>query len=969
MAAAGIGAAHPAHAIKGYFRGGVARASGGGGTGSPLTTRTFVNTTGSTITGPWFSPLFGMHFKNGDIPSGHYPSVQVSGVTQALSIGLESYWSDGSLRTCSGFIRCTSTLGGSGSVTVTILDGGIDKPTALGSPGGSSTSALTTTTLRNQLIQVNVTGLSFGSNLSGNYCAQFFNTNKTQLEEYKLIDGAAGVVYRCMADFVPSNGSFVPSSATAHGRVVAYGYIAMLENSGATLAGFRFLPRITQPYYSDSPSATKGPAAFSTVQWQYGAGPTTNSFTFPFTAKTATATNGSTVFTTSAAHGYYAGQGDWGTIGCYLTAGSGSLPINASDASGSITLNTSTLYYLAATGLVGSPITIPTTQLRLSRGNGAMPLPNNGYNITPTAGGTFQINPCLVCNTFGSIFGATTDAKWNYFQGAGNQAADAAVISNLDSATAKPYLKSTGLIPPFDLAQSYTADSDTSSWTPANIGPCTADQEAPADRDDLGPWTGWAVRYLFNQNIDGELLTRKIGYAGAHQSQNLRDLTLRTLVNVAEAAAGSSFTGMPSSLSTTFQWNPKNVAGFGFTAPAIFDTLFGFSQNNPSHHPALCYPAYLIWGEPQFLDLHLENANAQLFWHVTSDRNQANPTQKYAMVVRWGDEGLRSPAWGFRDIVQAAIIAPGKRDGSVLAPDGSAVSKYFNTAVSTNASDFNDVMAGFNSYCQTAKYWMPSYWGASATPTNFMTANGWQRAYLLSSVALCYKGCESPDALTALNNFSTWTNYIYSHFGNSGYHLANFEEHNVVSLWNGSGVGTAQISSDNQFGIEPPGTKTFGSTSPHFAVTLLGSSNANWTLSTNDIIAFNGRDSNTITTSPAGQIVADSGFYYIRDLTNLGGGSYTFNIAATAGGTRITVTNSGAFDPFIQLTNPPGAGASNSYPNDTEDLALALSGVRAMIACGVSPSLTSVQSDLATRSGLYPASASNNARFKFTTSF
>src|SRR5207248_7090230 len=109
----------------------------------------------------------------------------------------------------------------------------------------------------------------------------------------------------------------------------------------------------------------------------------------------------------------------------------------------------------------------------------------------------------------------------------------------------------------------------------------------------------------------------------------------------------------------------------------ILDQPGGAIQGN--HQPGFCYPAYLIWGEPQWLDLQLENANLSIFMDPNINRNPVAPVPKWGIIPRWGQ--LRNEAWPFRDLVNAAIVAPGKRDGSLLAPDGTAVSKYLHTSV------------------------------------------------------------------------------------------------------------------------------------------------------------------------------------------------------------------------------------------------------------------------------------------------
>src|SRR5271165_6651407 len=75
---------------------------------------------------------FGWVFRPGDIPAGHAPKFQVSGVTWGYSHGLQTYWPDGSLK-WAAFSLMVPSSPPSFPATVTISDGGTGAwPTASG---------------------------------------------------------------------------------------------------------------------------------------------------------------------------------------------------------------------------------------------------------------------------------------------------------------------------------------------------------------------------------------------------------------------------------------------------------------------------------------------------------------------------------------------------------------------------------------------------------------------------------------------------------------------------------------------------------------------------------------------------------------------------------------------------------------------------------------------------------------------
>jgi len=205
---------------------------------SVVTTLSLVNTSGSTQTANFVSPMFGQPFKQGDIPSGQYPQFQLTDDTPcpATLWGI-THWPDGSMKWCGAIIQVPTTIAGSGTLTINVKNGG-------SAPSASSrgTSDFTAADLKTELTGV--------TNLSGVWTASL-NTAITDATEIVVIgDGPAGKVYRIGGGF--------KQSGSAHGQMHCWHYAIAMQNSSNGLLGLRYLGRIAQPWTDiTSPSVAK----------------------------------------------------------------------------------------------------------------------------------------------------------------------------------------------------------------------------------------------------------------------------------------------------------------------------------------------------------------------------------------------------------------------------------------------------------------------------------------------------------------------------------------------------------------------------------------------------------------------------------------------------------------------------------------------------------------------------------------
>lgn len=204
--------------------------------GTTLTTITLANTSATEQSAGFVSPMFGLPLKQGDVPAGQYPAFFLSDDTPVpATIHSVTSWPDGSMKWCGVFLRVPTTVAGSGTLAITVKNGG--------SAPGSSARALSDFTAAN--LSVELTGIT---NLSGVW-ASTLNDAITNGTAVQIADGPAGAIWRVLGDF--------KQSGSAHGQLVCWHYVAALQNASGGLLGVRYLGRVAQPWCDvTSPTAT-----------------------------------------------------------------------------------------------------------------------------------------------------------------------------------------------------------------------------------------------------------------------------------------------------------------------------------------------------------------------------------------------------------------------------------------------------------------------------------------------------------------------------------------------------------------------------------------------------------------------------------------------------------------------------------------------------------------------------------------
>ena len=207
--------------------------------GALITTLSLVNTSGSTQAANFVSPMLGMPFKQGDVPSGQYPQFQLTDNTPCpATVYSDAAWvTDGSMEMCGVFFRTPVSIAGSASLTINVKNGG--------SAPAASSRALSEVTASD--LKVELTGVT---NLSGVWTASL-NTAITDASEIIVIgDGPAGKLWRI-------RGAFKQSGA-AHGQLECYHYLLLAQNNAGGLSHIEYLPRVAQPWGDvSSPAAAR----------------------------------------------------------------------------------------------------------------------------------------------------------------------------------------------------------------------------------------------------------------------------------------------------------------------------------------------------------------------------------------------------------------------------------------------------------------------------------------------------------------------------------------------------------------------------------------------------------------------------------------------------------------------------------------------------------------------------------------
>jgi hypothetical protein len=709
------------------IHGGVASAA----SGTLLTTLTIQNTSGSTQAANFVTQVFGHPFKKGDIANGctgGAPKFETTGGTNIpFSEGQAPVcWSDGSLKWAPFMLMVPSSISGSGSLTVNIKSGGTF-------PSASS-RALSDASSGSTDLNVTVTGLD---NLSGVWVSNLNQGISAALSDnYTYMDGDAGKVVRVRAPY--------RQSSADHGQLEGYWFLQLLNTNTGTFAGMRYLHRMTQPWYTVT-SPAKNWRSFSAFAMNNGASLIRDMMASRYGAgKTFTATGGN-LDLNSTAHGWDSGQM------LKLTNSGGSLPTGFS---------TGTAYFMNASG---------ANTFYLSTVSNVW---DGGSNVVPSTGctGTCTATSYPFLPMYTSIYTAGSNAKYDYIQAGGANAAD----STTRIAFNNIYWRSTKMIGPYR----FETITPTTVTTPTNYyigtqGPLEKRRLADTgERYDIGPFNMWSVAHMYSQDANNEQNVRVVGLIGGFFPITLKSKSTFTIpvANNGHANNGTTYSGMPAVNTTMTIFNN----GVGNPTDPNVNSAIGFTGADYSHLPEFNYYALLLTGEPQFNDAETEWGSAQLLQHLGlvepgtavvngstnsmvgigsnggAQRNITISGTTYRGASSGSPNGLRITAWLNRDAGYSAAIAGGYE------PAGTVTRQYLNDVNTSIYAAYAAYIAILPAYAQAAGL----YGEADLVSRN----SAWQTAYLHGVTSLVAGMTEDSGALSFSTYLARWDKWVHDNF-------------------------------------------------------------------------------------------------------------------------------------------------------------------------------------------------------------
>jgi hypothetical protein len=648
--------------------------------------------------------------------------------------------------------------------------------------------------------------------------------------------------------------------------------------------------------------------AFSGVTWRVGGGSPTP-LVWPYTSQAFTATVPAA--STTAANNYYTGTpGDHNVVPVYVTGGNLPAPLSPGQ------------IYFAVVNSDPHAVTFDWN-----------PSGSGESAITLTGPGSGTIVPVPIVMPFQRLPFATADGMMSFFKGTGSISAETRLRATIDQA----YWVSTGLIPPYDLAQR-TKISDTTyayNWTPVSIGDLAQAQSGGGDHPELGPIPNDGAIEFFKQSKAALKLTRIIGFAQGLQPFDFRDFITDAPANLNNI----TYTGLPPP--ENLQWGYAAPAGFN-PPPQAAQAAMGFDATSSEHRPGYSVWAYFRTGELQFLDRLVEAGNSGVLMWPLGDRNPSGsyPYPVAGVVTAWRDE-YRSMGWANTWLQVAALLYPyDPNNPTALSFDGTQEGKYLNDLADANiAFPVGQLAAGAtiygaqNAYIQSRGLWTPFQAGTGYQ----RDGPEWQNAIILNGY--CYAAARgNAKAKAWLSTMATRWSYIINTFG--GWHLYHYYERIGTQEANAvypNHVGRSMIGDDAHYVISISGagpTITWAAGSPG-TFTLNSLPGNGWAPGNGDtFIPYSLRGGASAGDFPP-EMDNNTPYYVVNYRYP------TFNLATSPGGRGITISGRGTLISDYRAKNPP----ANNFPSFGSDYALQIRLIAYWAAKLGATGMRSVQTD------------------------
>lgn len=520
---------------------------------------------------------------------------------------------------------------------------------------------------------------------------------------------------------------------------------------------------------------------------------------------------------------------------------------------------------------------------------------------------------------FTDFFTCAADARWDYVQGGGSAVADGTVRIVRDKAGfMKPRL-----IPAYDMALTPTNGPAVDYYAQAK-GACELRaMGSGGPRAEIGIMPAWAARHVLTQSASDERAVRVTGLASGGWRTCLRQSATKEIVPC--VSIQPSYTGLGATQPSWRYWGEST----SFGVPSIPEGHLWGSEYEPSHRPAATYYPYVLTGEPQYLDLMVEQATQLILagppggttWKVGAGIAGGSPTSgswsgdrdPIINGVTYKGAGMlfsgnlyRVAAWGTRDFCQAAAIYPD------VCPKGTALRAYLRDVVGS----YFEAINAYNSA-------MPASWRAGGLVSFLPNDAGdtgyespWALGYLSKSV--CHQSMILPDiagAATFRQHLAKFYSAIHAVADSTC--IASYR----MSQWKGDGT-RMESTADLVFGVAGAITTNAG--------TGRLTATAFTTITDGDVFAFTDNSGSVGSPNkPFAEATNNTRFYAVNSSGN------TFQLAATVGGPPIPVTASvsiGAF--FCRLQNATPWYSFEGNPSPSGYCAEIYGALRAHEACG-----------------------------------
>jgi len=765
------------------------------GPGALIATITLKNQSASATPAEFFPRMFGQPLEPGDILVGEYPRYELAdGTPCAASFGEPTYHPDGSVSFLPVVLRVPTSIAGSGSLTINVKGGG-------SAPSASAVSASTVTSSSDLKVSANAL-----RNWTAGEWVTSVNQGITDGDVWVFANGPAGRVLRVYEGF--------RQAGADHGQAGMWHYVQVLQNSAGGLFGLRHLGKFANGWH-DVTTPQINTLVADAVVLKNGATIVRNIAPLA-AARTFSWSSGFTAANiTNLANGM-----------AVRLSTTGALPAG---------LSSNTAYFIRLSG--GNGFTLHNSIQDVDYNS-------NAVVATDAGSGTHTLTPAVQLEYYAAgPYTAGVGGDFEFVQ-AGGSGSECDVTVTVDRA----YRKASKLFGPIrtDLSPVAVPSRDYNIETFQDLDPA---QNNTGERPDIGYITGWCSRHFISGT--GINTIRTHAYQQGLRSWSLRRRATKQPINLTDDSYPELGAAMQS-----FRFYPGNTAAnSGVNSPADWGRLRGVFDW--SHQPQIAAYAYLVTGEPQFLDASIDMAVAAVA--NIANRNPLVSGTQYSAIVLRDEYQIRVEAWTIRDLAFAAMLTPANYSGAPLGT-------YFKNILAENFDYLKAEKATGTAFSQTHKFY----------PSTNAQQGSWQLSYLLTAVNLAYTATGDADAKLAAEDLIA--NFDAIRVNKSLHPISNY---NNFMLGGPKGIDDwSKLVFSNSFNTQLPNVLSYDASTDTFSVVPVAGMGT----------PVNGA---VVLVRPGGSGGVPSGMsadtrYYMRDVAG-----NSFKLAAAPGGAVVDIQSTG----------------------------------------------------------------------------